>query len=332
MPHSPLRVVVADANLVPHRSLLEATVPAGTELVWLDRFDETAVIDALPGTDVLVGARFTTAMTSAADSLRLVHVGGAGYDGVDADAIPAGTQVANTFNHEASIAEYTAAMTIVLRRQLLDQDRALRAGQWASSVYEPHRAQPLSLQGATVGIVGFGHIGQRTWEIFKALGARGVALTGRGGGPAAEEVGLEWTRGPEGLADLLAASDVVVLCLPLSDATRHLVGAAQLAAMRPGAILVNVSRGPLVDPDALLDALRERRIGGAVLDTWYSYPTSGSTARPAEQPFEELDNVLMTPHISGVTSQTFAGRAKDIGQNIARLQQGESLMNVVITR
>jgi phosphoglycerate dehydrogenase-like enzyme len=332
MPHPPLRVVVADANLVPHRSLLEATVPAGTEVVWLDRFDEADVIDALPGTDVLVGARFTTAMTSVADSLRLVHVGGAGYDGVDADALPAGTQVANTFHHESSIAEYVAAMTVVLRRQLLEQDRALRAGEWASSVYEPDRTQPRSLQGATVGIVGFGHIGQRAWEVFKALGARGVALTGRGGGPAAEEVGLEWTRGPEGLADLLAASDVVVLCLPLSDATRHLVGADQLAAMRTGAILVNVSRGPLVDPDALLRALRERRIGGAVLDTWYSYPTSGSTARPAEQPFEELDNVLMTPHVSGVTSQTFAGRAEDIGHNIARLQQGEALVNVVITR
>jgi hypothetical protein len=137
----PLRVVVADANFLPHRDLLEANLPAGTIVSWHKGFDEAAVAADLPGADVFVGPRFTAAMGAASDALRLVHVGGAGYDGIDADALPRGVVCANTFCHETSIAEYVAVTTVVVRRQLLLQDRALRAGHWASSVYESQRSQ-----------------------------------------------------------------------------------------------------------------------------------------------------------------------------------------------
>lgn len=325
-----LRVVVADPNLLPHRDDFEAALPADVSVTWHERFDEAALVADLPGVHVLVGSRFTAAMGAAADELRLVHVGGAGYDGVDETALPPGSVCANTFHHEASIAEYVAATVVVLRRGLLAYDRELRTGHWASSVYEPERPQGDALDGATVGIVGYGNIGSRTWRVLRAMGAEGVVVTRRGVDAAAE--GLRWSGTVEELPRLLAESDVVVLCLPLSEATRHVVAAAELDAMRPGAVLVNVGRGPLVDPEALYAALSERRIGGAVLDVWYSYPTSGSTADPAPVPFADLDNVLMTPHISGVTRQTFAGRVRDITGNIRRLRDGRPLVNVVVSR
>ena len=325
-----LRVVVADANLLPHRDAFQAGVPAGTTVTWHDRLDEMAVAADLPGAHVFVGARFTAVMGAAAGALRLVHVAGAGVDGIDAAALPDGVECANTFHHEDSIAEYVAATSVVVRRGLLAQDRALREGCWASPVFEPGRTQLSAMRGATIGIVGYGHIGARAWAILRAMGARGVVVTRRPPDPAAE--GLAWARGVDALPDLLSEADVVVLCLPLTDETRHLIGTEELATMRPDAVLVNVARGPLVEPEALYAALAEKRIGGAVLDVWYSYPTNGATADPAPVPFGELDNVLMTPHVSGVTRQTFAGRVDDIAANIRRLAAGQPLENVVAVR
>ena len=329
-PLDTLRIVVADPNLIAHRELFAANLPAGAAVSWHDRFDETSLVADLDGAQVFVGARFTPAMGEATGALRLVHVAGAGYDGINPGALPAGVLCANTFHHEQSIAEYVAAATVVVRRQLHFQDRELRRGHWASSVYEPDRPQLSTLQNATVGIVGYGHIGSHTWKLMRAFGATGVAVTRRPIDAARE--GLAWAAGPEALERLLAESDVVVLCLPLLTQTRRLIGHRQLAAMQAGAVLVNVSRGPLVDPEALYAALREKRIGGAVLDVWYEYPAAGAQAEPAPYPFATLDNVFMTPHISGVTRQTFEGRVRDVTANICRLQAGEKLRNLVILR
>ena len=218
-------------------------------MLWHKTFDEAAVLADLPGAQVFVGPKFTPAMGKAGDALRLVHVAGAGYDGINPDALPQGVLCANTFHHEKSIAEYVAATTIVVRRQLHFQDRELRVGHWASSAYEPERPQLNTLESATVGIVGYGHIGRCTWKLMRAFGASGVAITSRE--IDTEREGLTWAARPEYLNRLLAESDVVVLCLPLLPHTRNLIGEKQLAAMKPGAVLVNVSRGPLVDPEAL---------------------------------------------------------------------------------
>jgi phosphoglycerate dehydrogenase-like enzyme len=322
-----LRVVVAEPNLAPHRDRFAAALPVDTEVCWHERFDESALLPDLRTAHVYVGARFTPALGEVAENLALVHVTGAGYDGIDQAALPSGVVVANTFHHEASIAEYVVAATVLLRRGLLEQDRALRQGHWASSVYED-RPQPAALAGATVGIVGFGHIGAQVWRAMQAFGVRGIAVSRH---TPSLDSGLAWSGTLDDLDQLLAESDVVVLCLPLVPQTRGLIGADQLARMRADAVLVNVSRGPLVDEDALFTALHERSIGGAVLDVWYSYPTAGSTQAPSTRPFGDLANVLLTPHISGVTRQTFEQRVDDITANIRRLAEGQPLQNVVIT-
>jgi TRAP-type C4-dicarboxylate transport system permease small subunit len=148
-----------------------------------------------------------------APRLRPVHVGGAGCDGIDFAALPAGAACADTFRHESSIAEYVVATSVRVRRGLLFQDRGLRTGHWASSVWERERPQPSTLEGATVGIVGYGHVGAATRRLMRAFGARGVAVSRRPCAAAAE--GLAWAGGWEDLDRLLAESDVVVLCLPL---------------------------------------------------------------------------------------------------------------------
>ncbi len=199
---------------------------------------------------------------------------------------------------------------------------------WDSPAYDPSVPWPDALDGATVGFVGFGHIGARAWQRFDVFGARGVAVTRRGGIDATAN-GLAWAAGIAELGALLAESDAVVVSTPLTPATTGLIGAPELAAMRDTALLVNVGRGPVVDQDALYAALRDGVIGGAAIDVWYDYPAAGAESAPSPHPFHELDNVLMTPHSSGLTRQTFTRRVHDIAANIGRLAAGEPLRNVV---
>ena len=326
-----MRIVIADPNLMPHRALFEASLPDGSLASWHDSWNEHAVLTDLKDADVYVGPRFTGAMGAAAVNLRLVHVGGAGYDGIEADALPPGAVCANTFHHENSIAEHIATVLVALRRNLIGQDAALRSGVWSSSVYSPTVRQPETLRGAVVTFLGFGHIGGAAWRLLKAFGAEGIAIT-RSGNTNAEANGLRWAGTTDRLGEALSESDILVVSIPLSQETTSLVGAGELDDLGPDGLLVNIARGPVVDETALYEALKDRRIAGAAIDVWYQYPGTDGRGEPSSLPFARLDNIVMTPHSSGVTAETFRNRALEIAENITRLAKNEPLKNVVISR
>lgn len=132
------------------------------------------------------------------------------------------------------------------------------------------------------------------------------------------------------LPRFMASVDAVIVSLPLTEATRGIVGGEALAAMRPHGVVVNVGRGPVIDEAALFEALSSRRIGGAVIDTWYRYPMAGDeTPLPSSLPFHTLDNVLMTPHMSGWTEGTVRRRRQTVADNVNRPARGEALVNLV---
>ena len=157
-----------------------------------------------------------------------------------------------------------------------------------------------------------------------------MAVLAIAGTPRPLEPAPDWLGGPGELAHLLEAADFVVIACPLTAATQGLIGRAELARMRKDAVLINVARGPIVDEDALFEALSRRTIGGAVLDTWYRYPGGGdASTRPSRHPFHELDNVVMTPHCSGWTEGLMERRFAVIGDNLERLAAGQPLLNQV---
>lgn len=326
-----MRIVIADPNLMSQRTTFEAALPDGATASWHDSWNEHSVLTDLKDADVYVGPRFTEAMGAEAPNIRLVHVAGAGYDGIEAGALPAGAVCANTFHHESSIAEHIASVLVALRRNLVGQDAALRTGVWSSSVYSAEIRQPETLRGAVVTFLGFGHIGSAAWNLLQAFGAEGIAITRSGMvDPLANS--LRWTGSTDRLAEALSESDILVISIPLTDETTGLVGATQLDDLGPDGLLVNVARGPIVDETALYEALKERRIAGAAIDTWYRYPGPDGRGEPSTMPFGRLDNIIMTPHSSGVTAETFRGRAREIAENITRLSKNEPLKNVVISR
>ena len=288
-----------------------------------DADDEIAPFIA--GTQVLVTNMFSARLGQEATDLRLIQLPGSGFDRIDFDAVPPGTQVAVCFEHQRGIAEFVLMSAMVLSRRLFDYDRRLRNGDWTTSMIAGD-VPAHELGGRTIGVIGYGRIGREVGRLARQFGMRVMALNRSATAPAEAEPDV--MLGPEDLHTLLKESDVVVIAIPLSDASRGIIGAAEFDVMKPGAILINPARGAIVDEEALYHALSDKRIAGAAIDVWYQYPSMGSDqVWPSRFPMHELDNVVMTPHISGYTDEMARGRLREIAANIDRLARGERLNN-----
>jgi len=319
-----LRVAFAGtfaASLQP-RVRAHLTVPCDVLLA-----DEAAIVGKLGDVDVLVTLGFTREMAAAARRLRLVQVPGAGLDRIDRAAMPPGAWLANAYGHEVGIAEYVMGVMLAWTRELGRLDRALHAGTWLSQWAVGTPAPPVwpELAGKTLAIIGYGRIGQCLARRARAFDMTIVA-TRR---DVSKPDGLVELHGPDRLHDVLARADYVAITASLSAETRGLIGPRELSAMKRTAVLINVARAEIADEEALYRALAGRTIAGAALDVWYRYPTAAGTTVPANHPFHELPNVLMTPHISGWTEGMLEARATLIAGNIARAARGEPPLNLI---
>jgi len=217
-----------------------------------------------------------------------------------------------------SMAEHVIGVTIALARVLPATIRAQAAHRWAQEELE---TATRTLCGQRMGIVGLGAIGREVVKIAAPFGFRVTAIRRRTGEAVPDGVDAVWT--PDRLPDLLAQSDVVVLAAPRTPATSRLIGRAQIEQMKPGALLVNVARGKLVDDDALIDALRDGRLGGAALDVFSEEPLDPSS------PYWDLPNVIVTPHTSGAMQDYWTPLVELFADNLRRFEKGEPLLNVV---
>ncbi|MEX2210560.1 MAG: 2-hydroxyacid dehydrogenase [Gaiellaceae bacterium] len=296
---------------------------AGVPLVWVEPGDREALRRELHDAEALLCNRLEPGDTAGAARLRLVQALSAGADSVDPAALPPGCALCNLYGHEEAIAQWALLGMLAVSRQLLWYDRRLREGDWSSDL-------PLEreLAGRVVGTIGYGHIGRRVAELARAFGMEAVAVTRSPSDSRAG--GLRWLRGLDEVDALMNEADFVCVAVPLAAETRGLVGASELDALGPQGVLVNVARGDVVDERALFDALRGRRIGGAALDVWYQYPSRGDgPSLPSSLPFHELDNVVMTPHVSGRTVETRERRASFLVEQLRRLADGRELENVL---
>jgi phosphoglycerate dehydrogenase-like enzyme len=242
----------------------------------------------------------------------------AGADSVDFAAIPERLVLASNVGAYAEpMAEYVMAMALALARRLPQRHADLANGEF--KMWE----QVLTLDGAVCAILGFGGIGRATARLMRAFGARihAVNSSGRTSEPV-EFVGT--------LADLdqvLAAADVLVIALPLVNATRGLIGARELGLMKPAAILVNVGRAAIVDERALYGHLRDHPDFCAGIDTWWHEPGPGSGFSTG-YPFFDLPNLLGSPHNSGVTDGALQVGARVAAENVRRFLSGEAVIGV----
>jgi phosphoglycerate dehydrogenase-like enzyme len=291
--------------------------------------DETGILPRLQHIDVLVTMALTAEMGRAATRLKLVQVPGAGLDRIDRSALPPGAMLANAHGHEAGIAEYVIGAILALTREFVRLDRALRQGDWQSqwAVGAPPPPVWPELAGKTIGILGYGRIGQAIASRARAFGME-ICASRRDIGRSAGD-NLTFLGGPDTIDEVLLRSDYVVVSMPATPETIGRLGRKELGLMKPGAFLINVARAEIVDEDALYDALSRRSIAGAALDVWYRYPREEGAAAPATRPFQELPNVLMTPHVSGWTDGMLDARAKLVAENIRRVAARETPLSLV---
>ena len=251
-----------------------------------------------------------------APKLRAVVRHGVGLDMIPVEAATArGIPVANLpGSNTQAVAEYCLAAMLHLRRGLALIDGRLRSEGWAAA--RPLADRGTELGGSVCGIVGVGAVGRRISDVAAGLGMRVIGLTRRADSlpPHVKAVDKQ---------ALFAQADVVVLCCPLNDQTRGLVDAAAVAAMKPDAILINVSRGPVIDTAAVLAALRGGRLGGAALDVHDRQPLTG------HEPLFDAPNLLLTPHIAGITGTSMRAMSQGAVDTMLALLRGERPPNVV---
>jgi D-3-phosphoglycerate dehydrogenase / 2-oxoglutarate reductase len=262
---------------------------------------DAATIDALvaehqPAAILTCWAEVSATAIESCAALQVIARMGVGLDNIDvAQATSRGVLVTNVPDYcVEEVSDHAVGLVLAWTRGLVAADRDVRAGQW-----NPAGARLRRLSDLTCGVVGFGRIGRMTAEKLRALGARVV------------------TSRPSPLDELLATSDVVILHAPLTEATRHLIGVRELALMPPGSLLVNVSRGGLVDTDALAASLHAGHLGGAGLDVIESEPAVPAQllAHPA---------VVITPHIAFSSDASLEELRRSAAEEVVRVLRGET--------
>ncbi|MGB2953298.1 MAG: phosphoglycerate dehydrogenase [Gaiellaceae bacterium] len=300
----------------------EEIADAGVELLR-ERFDVDVELNGdlgatIGGYDAIVirsATKLTADLIERGERLKVIGRAGVGVDNVDVEAATRrGIVVANAPESTVvSAAEHTIGLLVALSRNIPQAHAALKQGRWERSQWAG-----LELDGKTLGVLGFGRIGQQVARRALGLGMHVVAYDPFVAKERFRELGVERVESQE---DVLAAADFLTLHLPLTDETRGFLGRGAIAAMRDGARLVNAARGELVDEEALAEALRSGKLAAAALDVFSAEPYSG--------PLLELDNIVVTPHLAASTAEAQDRAGVIVAEQVAAALEGGLVTNAV---
>ena len=308
----------ANQTSKPHVALFEAVHPVAASILQEHGFRVDSLkhspsaqeLAELAQSSTLIGVRSKTKITaqllSGSTALAAVGCFCIGTDQVDASAAALGIPIFNApFSNTRSVAEMTLAEIICLSRALFQKSSQLHVGRWDKSSKNSRE-----VRGRTLGIIGYGHIGSQLSVLAESLGMRVVFFD------TARKLALGNAHSLANMDAVLAASDFMSLHVPDMASTRNLIGAAQLQNMKPGAMLVNNSRGKVVDLVALASALKSGHVGGAAVDVFPEEPAENGDG--FSTPLAGLSNVILTPHIGGSTEEAQEAIAIDVAEKLAR--------------
>ena len=283
---------------------------------WHGNRTEDEMISLLRDVDAVLADidPFTARVLASADRLKVISRPGVGYDAIDLKAATArGIAVCTTpGSNRHSVAEMTLAMILQCARKITENEAEVRRGGWTRLVGH-------EIAGSTLGIVGLGTIGKEVAQRARAFEMRVLAHDMIQDQQFAEEHQLTYVS----LEQLLRESDYVTLHIFLDYRTHHLINAERLAMMKSSGYLINTSRGPIVDEEALIQALQQKQIAGAALDVFTREPLH------MESPLRALDNVYLYPHLAGSTQEVLKGSGLLAADNVIRVLRGEEPLHIV---
>jgi len=314
-------VLVIDPIPAPLVKRLGPLFPPGAPLDVVSSYSEEELARHATETEILlvIQRKVDARLLSFLPRVRFIQRVGVGYDNLDLSALQAAGIVAayTPGSNAVAVAEHTILLMLALLKRFVAAESAARQGGWPTM--ELFQAGLGDLATATVGLVGFGNIGRAVAERLVPFGSRLLYTARHAIDPAIEQqFGVRYAT----LDDLLASSTIVSLHLPLTRASRGLIGETELAKMPAGAFLVNTSRGEILDEMALHRALVSGKLGGAALDVL-------SNESPGGNPFTDLPQVIVTPHIAGGTRAAIERALQMAIANVARFQRGETPLDLV---
>ena len=283
---------------------------------------------AITGSDALIyGGIFK--FLSLAKNLKLLQIPFAGVDWLDPNLLPKKLMVANASGHEIAISEYIIGSIIALSLDLLATNKDFKSGSWdrTGTLSDP-KSMHNEVYGKTIGIIGYGQIGIETALRAKSLGMKTYGLNRTKKKIKPKE--LDWHGSSDKLNTILKESDFLILACDLNESTKNLINKETLSLMKKSSYIINVARGDVCEEEDLYNFLKNKRIAGAALDTWWIYPDrpkegqkSEREPNPSDFPFHKLDNVIMTPHNSAHTMESDIRRSKSILNNLIDFKKGK---------
>ncbi len=308
------------------RAEIPLHLPAGTALVYLVDLDPAARAAALSAATAILardtGKDLSPEEAALTGNARLIQFMTAGIDYVPLSQLPAHVPIASNGGAYAdAMAEHALAMTLAAAKRLLVEHNALIAGQFNQFV------RNRSLAGKTCAILGFGGIGAATARLMRAIGMQVHAINRRGKTDGQTPEPVDWIGGPDDLPALLAAADVLIVAAPLTRRTLGMIGATELARMKPDAILVNLARGELIQEAALFAHLQTHPAFYACLDAWWVEPVRHGAFR-VDHPFLSLPNVIGSPHNSASVPGNVEAALRHALANIRRVLAGDAPQNL----
>lgn len=318
----------------PERETIASEWPSDVERHILSDLSEAELEALLPRVEIIVGymRSVTTDLLRRAPALRLVHVLGHGVDGLLTDENLAilrerGVQVARSNPSSENIAEFVVMKMIAVSRRVVQMhNRLVMFGDWSNDLVARRGDGVLGgeLYRSTLGLIGYGNISQEVHRRVLGFGMTVGALVRTP--DRYQEHGLDFVYPFGGIEEFLGRCDYVVLSLPLTAETTHMMNERTFAAMKPGSYIVNISRGAIIDEEALYRALESGHLGGAALDVFESEERGFKDGYPMPRPVHQY-NVLLTPHYAGATKEARGRGLMNVADNIRRFRSGEPLRN-----
>jgi D-3-phosphoglycerate dehydrogenase/(S)-sulfolactate dehydrogenase len=313
-----MRILISD-DLSPEAKTILEKIPGATVdfKVGMKPAELREVIGGYDALAVRSATKVTADILAAAPKLKVIGRAGTGVDNIDlAAATRRGVVVMNApGGNSVSVAEHTLALLLALARSVADASASTRAGKWEKKKFSSGR----ELLGKTLAVVGTGNIGALVVQRAKAFGMKVIAYDPFLSEEAAIKMGVELVSLPE----IFVRADAITLHVPLTEQTKNMIGAPQLALMKPGVLLVNCARGGLVDEKAVAEALKAKKVGGAALDVFETEPPS------AENPLFACENFIATPHLGGSTEDAQANVAVIVCESMVEYLTTGTIRNAV---
>lgn len=321
-----MKVLVASNHEYAH--LIQDILGDAAKVSFSDTNPES-ILEKGRDADIIAANGIPNELFQPGTRLKMLQTFAAGVDRIDFSAVPDDSDllICNSHINAAEVAEYAITLLLAVAKNIIPNDRELRKGDWKFAFGGPN--PNIEIRNKTCLIIGLGNIGSEIASRLKGFDVRIVAATRSGTSKRADLV--EKLVKIDNIQPLVEEADFVILSLPHTPESEGLVDNEFISWMRPKSILVNISRGPIVDEKALFAALKDNKIRGAGLDVWWRYPKKwrGKGDPPTDMPYQELDNLVASPHRAGYSENTERLYFEFAGKNILRFIRGETPLNII---